>query len=493
MANLDKIKHSSADWRKIKRDVIAVGIYDDLRPTRQFQQVNQVLGRALSNALKAKMITGKKGEIVDLAGKKGLRAFVVSLGTRKQLSLEVFRQAGAAVSKMALGKKLGNITFLVPLEARSPEFSQALAEGLMLGSYQYLEHKTESEDDEKKHFMLKSATLVGGRKSSVEKGSVFARSVCLARDISNRPANVATPSHLAQQAAIIGKKGNLKVTVFDRREFTDMGMGALAGVAQGSDEPPKFIILEYQGGEKDRKPIILVGKGLTFDSGGISLKPPANMDQMKFDMCGSSIVLGVMNAVAVLKPKINVVGIIPATENLNGGKAFKPGDILKAYNGKTIEILNTDAEGRLILADALAYACKHYDPAFIVDFATLTGAVLITLGNIATAVLGNNKKLMKKVKASAENTGEKVWELPLWDEYCKQVESKIADVKNMGSGRMAGTIAGAAFLKEFVDENIPWVHFDIAGTAWGERDLPYFNKGQATGVVIRLVLDLLKV
>jgi len=493
MANLEQIKHSSANWQKIKRDVVVVGLYEDLRPTRQFQQVNQVLGRGLSNALNGNMLKGKQGEIVDLVGKKGMRAFVVGLGSRKSLTGEILRQAGAAASKMALAKKLGNITFLLPVEVKKNEFSQALAEGLILGSYQFLEYKTNIKTGDDKAFMLESATVVGGHKNSLVKGSVFAQSVCLARDVSNRPANVATPSHLAQQAIDIGKKGKLKVTVFERREFTEMGMGALAGVAQGSDEPPKFIVLEYTGADKTEKPKILVGKGLTFDSGGISLKPPANMDQMKFDMCGSSIVLGTMNAVAVLKPKMNIVGIIPSTENLNGGKAFKPGDILTAYNGKSIEILNTDAEGRLILADALSYACKHYDPEFIVDFATLTGAVIVTLGHIATAVLGNNEKLMKKVKIAAQNTEESVWELPLWDEYCKQVKSKIADVKNVGSGREAGTIAGAAFLKEFVQNKIPWVHFDVAGTAWGERDLPYFNKGQATGSIIRLVLDLLKV
>jgi leucyl aminopeptidase len=283
----------------------------------------------------------------------------------------------------------------------------------------------------------------------------------------------------------------MKLTVYDRKEFTEMGMGGLAGVAQGTDEPPKFIIMEYNNGG-DEKPKVLVGKGLTFDSGGISIKPAAKMDQMKYDMCGSTVVLGVFHALAALKPKLNVVGIIPSTENLVGAKAYKPGDILTAYNGKTIEVLNTDAEGRVILADGLSYASKHFDPEYIIDFATLTGAVVTSLGHIATGVMGTNNDLMKKVKESSKSSGEKVWELPLWSEYCKQVQSEIADVKNTGAPMQAGSIAGGAFLKEFVGKDIPWVHFDIAGTAWGAKPNSVNPKGSATGWGIRLVLDMMK-
>ena len=229
-------------------------------------------------------------------------------------------------------------------------------------------------------------------------------------------------------------------------------MGALAGVASGTEEPPKFIIMEYFKGPKSEKPKILVGKGLTFDSGGISIKPAAKMDEMKFDMCGSGVVLGVMRAISILKPKMNVVGIIPSTENMSGDKAYRPGDILTAYNKKTIEVLNTDAEGRLILADALSYACKNYDPEYILDFATLTGAVVVALGHVATGIMGTDPSLIADIKQSSCMTGEKVWEFPLWDEYLDQVKSKIADVKNLGAGGQAGTIAGGAFLKSFVDE-----------------------------------------
>jgi len=232
---------------------------------------------------------------------------------------------------------------------------------------------------------------------------------------------------------------------------------------------------------------------LTFDSGGISIKPASKMDEMKYDMCGSTVVLGVFKALAQLKPKINVVGIIPSTENLNGAKAYKPGDILSAYNGKTIEVLNTDAEGRVILADGLSYASKHYDPEYIIDFATLTGAVLVSLGHLATGIMGTDDGLMERVKKSSKSTGEKVWEFPLWPEYCKQVQSEIADVKNTGAPMQAGSIAGGAFLKEFVREDIPWVHFDIAGTAWGAKPDSINPKGSATGWGIRLVLDMMNI
>ena len=487
MAHLSTVKHSSADWRKVKSDAIAVGIYDDQKLSRQFQGVNRELGRGLSNALAAKLIKGKVGEVKTVVGKKGAIAFVFGLGKRGELNAETLRRAGGGVSKACIVNKVDSVAFIMPVDGKENYFSQAVAEGLVLGSYQFNEFKTMDEDP----FEMKGATVVGGHKTSVSKGAHIAHGVCLARNVENRPGNVATPTHIADNAKEIGKAGGMKVTVFDREKFTKMGMGALAGVASGTDVPPKFIIMEYMGGPKKQKPKVLVGKGLTFDSGGISIKPAAKMDEMKYDMCGSGVVLGVMKAVAELKPKMNIIGIIPSTENMSGDKAYRPGDVLTAYNGKTIEVLNTDAEGRLILADALSYATKHYDPEYILDFATLTGAVVVSLGHVATGIMGTDEALVKAIKTSSKTTGEKVWEFPLWDEYIDQVKSRIADVKNVGAPMQAGTIAGGAFLKSFVGEDIPWCHFDIAGTAWGDKDLPYQNKGTATGEVIRLVVDLL--
>ena len=487
MSHLSKVKHSSGDWRKVKSDAVAVGIYEDLKISRQFQGVNRELGRGLTNALAANLLKGKVGEVKIVVGKKGALAFVFGLGKKGQLNPETLRKAGGGVAKACVANKVKSVCFILPVDGKEAYMSQAVTEGLILGSYQFNEFRTTDEDP----FEMETATVVGGNQKAVKKGVAIANGVCLARDLDNRPGNVATPTHLAENAQAIGKSGGMKVTVFEREKFTKMGMGALAGVASGTKIPPKFILMEYWGAKKSAKPVVLVGKGLTFDSGGISIKPANRMDEMKYDMCGSGVVLGVMKAIAALSPKMNIVGIIPSTENMSGDKAYRPGDILKAYNGKTIEILNTDAEGRLILADGLSYATKHYDPKYILDFATLTGAVVVALGHVASGIMGTDAELIKNIKASSVKTGEKVWEFPLWDEYLEQVKSKIADVKNLGASGQAGSIAGGAFLKAFVGDDIPWCHFDIAGTAWGDKNLPYLNKGKATGEVIRLVVDLI--
>lgn len=487
MSHLSKVKHSSGDWRKVKSDAVAVGIYEDLKISRQFQGVNRELGRGLTNALAANLLKGKAGEVKIVVGKKGALAFVFGLGKKGQLNPETLRKAGGGVAKACVANKVKSVCFILPVDGKEAYMSQAVTEGLILGSYQFNEFRTTDEDP----FEMETATVVGGNQKAVKKGVAIANGVCLARDLDNRPGNVATPTHLAENAQAIGKSGGMKVTVFEREKFTKMGMGALAGVASGTKIPPKFILMEYWGAKKSAKPVVLVGKGLTFDSGGISIKPANRMDEMKYDMCGSGVVLGVMKAIAALSPKMNIVGIIPSTENMSGDKAYRPGDILKAYNGKTIEILNTDAEGRLILADGLSYATKHYDPKYILDFATLTGAVVVALGHVASGIMGTDAELIKNIKASSVKTGEKVWEFPLWDEYLEQVKSKIADVKNLGASGQAGSIAGGAFLKAFVGDDIPWCHFDIAGTAWGDKNLPYLNKGKATGEVIRLVVDLI--
>ena len=489
MSHLTKIKYSVDDWRKTKSKAVAVAVYDDLELSRQLQGVNREMGRVISHNLSANFIKGKSGEITTIAGKNGLIALVFGLGNRKEVDAEKLRCAAALVSKNCIANKIDSVSFIMPSKIKDKYLSQAVGEGLVLGSYQFNEFKTV----EKSKFEMHSAWVVGGDKKSVLKGSIIGESVCLARDLENRPGNIATPTHLAENAKKIGKAKNFKSSIFERDKFTKMGMGALAGVASGTEEPPKFIIMEYNGGLKSQKPKLLVGKGLTFDSGGISIKPSSKMDEMKYDMCGSGVVLGVMKAVAELKPKINIVGIIPSTENMSGDKAYRPGDILTAYNGKTIEVLNTDAEGRLILADALAYASKHFKPEYILDFATLTGAVVVALGHVASGIMGTDKNLIGKIKISSKTTAEKVWEFPLWDEYLDQVKSKIADVKNLGSPGQAGSIAGGAFLKSFVSDDIPWCHFDIAGSAWGNKSLPYQNPGLATGETIRLVIDLLKI
>ena len=362
-------------------------------------------------------------------------------------------------------------------------FCQAFSEGLILGSYRFLDFFT----DERGEYHLEKITMVGKCCTDAsKKGATVANAVCKARNLANNPPNVSTPSRLAEFAQEVGKKGDMKVTVFDREEFTKMGMGAFAGVAQGTNEPPKFIIMEYFGAEsKDEKPVVLVGKGLTFDTGGISLKPGAKMDEMKFDMCGSAIVFGTMNAVAELRPKKNIVAIVPSTHNMLGGSAFLPGDILTAYNGKTIEILNTDAEGRLILADALTYT-QRFKPKLIIDMATLTGACVVALGAHHSGLMSNSDQLADQLFQCGQSTDDVTWRLPLTEEYANQIVSNFADVANISTrGSGAGTITAGCFLQKFVGE-YDWAHIDIAGVAWAEGA----NKG-ATGRPMGLMSEFL--
>ena len=486
MAHITKVKISNNNWDNSDSDLIAVGVYEDMTLTLIAKSINDQNDKLFNNAMDIGDVKGEKGES-HLFYINNKRILLLGLGKKEKFDADVIRLVAGRASRLAIDKKINNFS----IECFSDKIShcQAFGEGLVLGSYQFFDYKTNKDE---KNFILQTVSVLGCNSEHILRGASIGEAVCLARDLGNYPGNVATPSKLAQVAEEIAEEGQMKVKILDRKEFTEMGMGGLAGVAIGTDEPPKFIVLEYMNGG-DSKPKVLVGKGLTFDSGGISIKPAAKMDEMKYDMCGSTVVLGVFKALALLKPDINVVGIIPSTENLSGGRAYKPGDVLTAYNGKTMEILNTDAEGRVILADGLSYASKHYDPEYILDFATLTGAVLISLGHIATGVMGTNEDLMEKVKSAANSTSEKVWELPLWDEYCKQVQSDIADVKNVGAPMQAGSIAGGAFLKEFVKEDIPWVHFDIAGTAWGVKPNSINPKGSATGWGIRLVLDMMDV
>ena len=469
----------------VESTLLCIGVYKNHSMTPNGSDIDDASGGAISSAIKVGDIKGKIGE-VNYFYVNDRRLAIIGLGEKDEISSDTVRLATGSALRSAISKKADSVA--IDCFCSGLDSCQAMGEGIVLGSYQFLDYKTK----DKNKFEPKSVSVIGCNQNEINKGVAIGSAVCFSRDLSNHPGNVTTPTRLAEAAKEISDLGDMSLTVFDREEFTQMGMGGLAGVAQGTDEPPKFIILEYNNGGND-KPKVLVGKGLTFDSGGISIKSASKMDEMKYDMCGSAVVIGVMHALAILKPKLNVVAIIPSTENLNGAKAYKPGDILTAYNGKTIEVLNTDAEGRLILADGLSYASKHYDPEYILDFATLTGAVLISLGHIATGVMGTNDDLMKEVKKSSNSVGEKVWELPLWSEYCKQVQSNIADVKNTGAPMQAGSIAGGAFLKEFVGEKIPWVHFDIAGTAWGAKPDSINPKGSATGWGIRLVLDMMNI
>ena len=324
----------------------------------------------------------------------------------------------------------------------------------------------------------------------MDQGWRLAEAVCLTRDLQAHPSNTATPTFLARKAREAARRFGFSCKVLERKDLERLNMGSFLGVARGSTEPPAFIVMEYHGGRKKQAPVVIVGKGLTFDTGGISLKPPAGMDEMKFDMSGGAVTIGTLAAAAGLRLPLNLVGLVPATENMPSGSAIKPGDILTASNGKTIEVLNTDAEGRLVLADALVYA-QRYKPRAVIDLATLTGACIVALGHVAAAVVGTDQKLIDKLKQAGEAVGERVWQLPLFEEFEKALKSDIADLKNIAASSVGGgTIVGAAFLKPFVGE-YPWAHLDIAGTAWVSEEKPYVPKG-GTGYGVRLLIETLR-
>ncbi len=491
MAHLKKINISSVNWKRVKSNVLVVSVFEGGFLSKLGKEVDIEFDRIISSRIKDKDFQGKLNETLMLfTGNSPSKLLLVGLGKRKDFNHEKARQVGGSAIKKLQSSGQTNATAEIPgiIELGKVDGTQAFVEGVILGSYRFLDYKTEDKDNKN----LKSLSIIrGGSRDGLGKGKIIAEAVCLARDLAAHPSNVATPTKLSIEARKIARKGNMSCKVLNREKFTKMGMGAFASVAIGADEPPKFILMEYKGGKKGEKPIAFIGKGITFDTGGISIKPSAKMDEMKYDMCGAAAVLGIMKAIAGLKPKRNIIAAIAATENMPGGRASKPGDIVKAYNGKTIEILNTDAEGRLVLADALSYVAKHHNPACMINFATLTGAVIVALGHVASGAMGNDEKLIRSIIKAGDVTGEKVWELPLWEEYCNDVKSKIADVKNLGAPGQAGSIAGGAFLKAFVDD-VPWVHLDIAGTAWWEKNQPYVPSGPS-GVGVRLSIELLNI
>ncbi|MBV9774408.1 MAG: leucyl aminopeptidase [Gemmatimonadetes bacterium] len=424
------------------------------------------------------------------------RVLLVGMGKRDDLTPERLRRAGGTAAKQAGKVRAERVAFVLPagllaagkVDAR--QAAQALVEGVALGAYTFTEMKSRPENGDAPVALSDLAVLVEGDDSAAavregaRVGEILARAELLARDLGNLPGNVATPTYLAQTAEKIAGAHGMKLTVLGRKELEAEGMGGLLAVAQGSEQEPKLIVLEHRHGGKGTKPLVIVGKGVTFDSGGISIKPAANMEEMKFDMSGAGATLAAMQAIGELGVKADVIGVVPTTENLLSGAAMKPGDVLRSHLGKTIEVVNTDAEGRLILADALSYV-RRFDPAAVIDAATLTGACVIALGHQASAAMGNDEALIEEIRAAGDRVGQRIWPLPMYDEYREQIRSDYADIKNSG-GRPAGTITAGWFLREFV--SYPWVHLDVAGTAYGEGKLPYQTRG-STGVPTRLFVE----
>ncbi len=459
--------------------------------------VDKALGGALKGLVDSKEFEGKANEtaLFHTQGKlPAKRVILVGLGKKKDLGLDHFRQAMGHAAKRVRQAKAASFTVAVPALApkgASPvEAAQAMVEGAVLGTYQFTVYRSEPANRE-----IASMALLAPQKSQlrqlqegVRRGTATAEATVFVRDLCNHPSNVMTPSKVADEAKAIAKETGVSVKILEQNDMESLGMGALLGVAKGSHQPPKFIILQYQGArKKDERPVVLVGKTITFDTGGISLKPAENMEQMKADMTGGAEVLATMRAAARLKLPLNLISILPAAENMPGGRAMRPGDVVKTLSGKTVEVQNTDAEGRLILSDALAYATR-FQPAALIDIATLTGACVVALGQFAIGMFGTDARLKEAVRKAGQRAGERVWEMPLWDEYFEQLRSDVADMRNIG-GRGGGMITAALFLSKFVGD-CPWVHLDIASTDWSERERAYIPKGP-TGTGTRLLIQFL--
>jgi leucyl aminopeptidase len=499
-----KLTAQQSSIRTMKADAVAVFVCEDKKLLQQtLSGLRKYFGKKIDHVFDLEHFEGKEGEFFSLYTDKKLAShhiFLVGLGESKKLSLERYRRAAATASKKARALKIKHLSIAFPsiinddggFNTDTFELAKTIGEGSFLSQYRFDKYLTEKNNKNQKIIEVTlfdaSEENVKAIKKGLNEARIVCEAVCFARDLENAPGNEIYPETLATAARKSGEIYGYRATIWDKKRIQETGFGGLLAVNAGSVNPPRFIILELNGGQKELDTIVLIGKGVTFDSGGISIKPASGMAEMKMDMSGAAAVMGTMEAAARLKLPVHLVGLIPATENMPSGTAMKPGDIITHYGGKTSEVDNTDAEGRLILADALAYAEK-FKPNAVIDLATLTGACVVALGHHATGMMGNDEELMAALKAAGEKTYERVWQLPLYDEYEKQIKSDVADVKNVG-GRWGGAITAGWFLKKFVS-NYKWVHLDIAGTAILEEDLPYTPKG-GSGVGVRLLIEFLK-
>jgi leucyl aminopeptidase len=488
------IKVEKAEIAQKMTSLLVIGIFENEQDFSQSKELDSTLSSIIRQILKNREFKGSFGSnitlyTVDKAPMK--KIMLIGLGQKEKFTNE---RARIIAGKAALNaKELGLTEFTIFLSNVDEDLVEAICEGISLSLYSFSKYKTDN--NEKESLNLEVSIIINSEstkfQSIIEKVKLIAEAVYFGRDLSNLPPNECSPARLASVALSLASEHAMKVRIVERYEMETIGLAGIVAVGKGSNNPPKMIILEYSGAPSDQKPYLLVGKAVTFDTGGISLKPGDKMDEMKFDKCGGCIVLAILKAIASLKLPINVVGIVPSVENMPSSTAYRPGDIIRMYNGKTVEVLNTDAEGRIILADALAYGITLYNPKAIIDLATLTGACIIALGANVAAAIGTSKELIEKLRRVSEKTGEKIWELPLYDEFHEQIKSTVADIKNIG-GRPGGAITAAAFLSNFAAD-FPWIHLDIAGTAWtqdGTFERSYNPKG-ATGFGIRTLVKLL--
>jgi leucyl aminopeptidase len=457
-----------------KTGCAVVGVFETRKLSGAAAQLDEAAHGHIAATLRRGDMEGKSGTTLLLHNVPGVsseRVLLVGLGSETEFGAKQYREAVAASSRAvnATGAADAEV-HLTSLDVNGHDVSWRVQQAVSITeetAYRFDAMKSRKDNSKRGIRQVVLAVAKRAETSKAERGLqhgvALAKGMTLTKDLGNLPPNVCTPGYLADQARELGKRYKMKVQVFDRADMEKMGMGALLAVAQGSHEPPKFIVIEHRGGRKQGKPVVLVGKGITFDTGGISIKPAGEMDEMKFDMSGAGSVLGTMKAVGEMKLPLNVVGLIPTTENMPGGHATRPGDIVKSMSGQTVEILNTDAEGRLVLCDALTYA-ERYQPAAVIDIATLTGACVIALGHVASGLFANDDDLAQEVLGAADAAHDRVWRMPLWDDYQDQLKSNFADFANIG-GRPAGSVTAACFLARFA-RKFKWAHLDIAGTAW---------------------------
>ena len=490
------VKVIHGDLAAIETPLLVVPVFEGDAADPVAEALDQAMGGLIANLRARGDVRGKDNETLVLYPPANTisaeRVLLVGIGKHAAVTAEKLRRAGGTTAKQAARLRTSSAAIAVPptsFDAR--DAARAIAEGATMGAYAFTELKAAPEDQPQPVELSDLRIVVGSEgdvaaaEDGARVGGIVGRGANLARNLGNLPGNIATPSKLAEVAREIGGRFGMAVTVLGPAEMEAEGMGALLAVARGSAEEPRLMVLEHRGGAEGEKPLVLVGKGLTFDAGGISIKPAQGMEEMKFDMCGGAAVLGAMQAIGELGVKANVVGIIPSSENLLGSRAMKPGDIYRAASGKTIEVVNTDAEGRLILADALHYA-RRFDPAAVVDAATLTGACVVALGHHASGVMGTDDALVEELRRAGDRSGERCWPLPMHDEYREQIRSDYADIKNSG-GRQAGAITAGWFLREFAGD-APWAHLDVAGTAYGDGKIAYLTKG-STGAPTRLFVE----
>jgi len=459
-------------------------------------EIDQSGGGLLRRLAKSGELTGKMLEFTLVhapAGLQAARLLLVGAGKREQWDSAILRKVAGAALRYLKSRSVRNFAMLVREGEAKEESAQAIVEGLLTADFESDKYKTDKKNDKRIEAVLiagySEAERAKGEKG-VAKGRVIADSQNFARDLINEPSNKLTPSILAQKAEAMAKAAGLTVEILDEKKIADLKMGAVLSVAQGSTEPPRMIVITYNPpSAKPGAPVIgLIGKAVTFDTGGISIKPSEGMEKMKYDMAGGATMIGVMRALATLKPAVKVICVVPATENMPGGRAQKPGDIQTAMSGKTIEVLNTDAEGRLILADGVHYA-KQLGATHLIDAATLTGAIVVALAGVNVGVFGSDRAFTDKLLSSAKTAGEKMWPMPVDEEYREFIKGTVADIQNISSGKGGGATIGAMFIKEFTGDS-PWIHLDIAGTAWNDETKPWLAKGP-TGVGLRTLVHLI--